>query len=313
MMAIDRNERGHILIAGPPYRGYLGMIAHAFEESGFRTSVLEWKYPKRNVLQECLFYASSAYRSKLAAAQDVLNAAAIEKAVEDLRPDSVLVMKNAALSKKTKKLCDARGTKLALWAYDNVRQYPQIAKTAADYDLTFTYEPDDVKLLAQAGSAKYLPMAYDPRFYFPAPEERRKDIDICFVGDLRDTPVRKNTLRLVAHELPDSTVGVWTDTVHWYSHRRLKDLRFTMRRAESSPTESNRTRTTCARHHPTVPKRRSEIAPASGKNQRRPAADSMRRGGNRPDRADPWGDFLAGDRTSPSHRVTPPPSRFAAL
>ncbi|UCE92280.1 MAG: glycosyltransferase [Methanobacteriota archaeon] len=230
MTATIGDGKEHILVAGPPYRGYLGMIANAFKACGLRASVLEWEYPNRNLLGEYWFYASSSYRSKLAKAQDRLNTSAIEKAVEDLEPDRVLVMKNAVLSQKTRRLCDDRGTRLALWAYDNVRQYPRIAEAAADYDLTFTYEPDDVRLLAETGPAKYLPMAYDPNLYFPASGAESKEFDVCFIGDLRDTPVRKDTLRLVAKDLSDGTVGVWTDAVHWYSHRRLKDLRFRMGR-----------------------------------------------------------------------------------
>jgi spore maturation protein CgeB len=227
-MGADMKEQaGHILIAGPPYRGYLGMIERAFKERGLRVSVLEWQYPERNLLQEYWYYASGNYRSRLADIQNVMNTAAIEKAVERLSPDFLLVMKNASLSAKTKELCDARGAKRALWAYDSAREYPQIAKAAADYDIIYTYEPNDLDLLSSIGEAKYLPMAYDPGLYFPKDVGTNKEYDISFIGSLRDTPVRKETLRFVAGELPGSTVGVWTDSIHWYSHRRLKDLRFT--------------------------------------------------------------------------------------
>ena len=220
----------HILIAGPPYRGYLDQIAKAFRACDLRVSVLGWDYARRNLLQDSRFYASASYRSKVASAQDRLNTAALEKAVERLSPDHVLVMKAAALSPRTKELCGSRGTDLVLWAYDSCREYPFIAQTAGDYDRIYTYEPNDVPELAQLGRTEYLPMGYDPGTYFPTESPEGVDTDVCFIGALRDTPVRKRMLRSVAGGLPDSSVGVWTDTIHWYSHRRLNDLRFTMGR-----------------------------------------------------------------------------------
>jgi spore maturation protein CgeB len=264
---MTENETGggasdrHILIAGPPYRGYLDQIAHAFGSCGPRVSVLGWDYARRGLVQDARFYASASYRSRLADAQDRLNTAAIEKEVEELSPDHVLVMKAAALSPRTVKLCESRGTKLALWAYDSAREYPLIARTAADYDLIYTYEPNDLGELSELGKAAYLPMGYDPGTYFPTGGAQAKDTDICFIGSLRDTPVRKRMLRFVAGAFPDRSVGVWTDTIHWYSHRRLKDLRFTLGRGNIELTRRtvvhaeingiyNRSRVCLNVHHP---------------------------------------------------------------
>lgn len=220
-------EGRRILIAGPPYRGYLGMIGDAFRACGLRVSILEWKYPRRHLLQEAGFYGSRRYRLRLAHKQDAMNIVAIENAVEKLSPDIILVMKAAQLSTKTGKMCDAKGAKRVMWAYDSAREYPIIAKTASEYDRIYTYEPDNLEMLSELGDAKYLPMGYDPRLYSPVEASNCEEMDISFVGSLRDTPVRKEAIRHVARELPDRTVGVWTDTIHWYSHRRLNDLRFT--------------------------------------------------------------------------------------
>jgi spore maturation protein CgeB len=221
----------HILIAGPPYRGYLGMIGDAFRACGLRVSALEWKHLRRNLAQEIGFYGSGRYRLRLAHKQDELNTVAIESAMERLSPDIILVMKAAQLSPKTVKTCEAKGVKRILWAYDSAREYPLITKTACDYDRVYTYEPDNVKMLSELCDARYLPMGYDPRLYLPVGGRGSgRDVDISFVGALRDTPVRKETIRHVALEMPDRTVGVWTDTIHWYSHRRLNDRRFIMGR-----------------------------------------------------------------------------------
>lgn len=226
-MATDEiDDRRHILIAGPPYRGYLDMIGRAFSANGLRTSILEWQYPKRNLLQDSLYYASKRFRFRLARTQDEVNTAAIEESIKRLSPDYLLVMKNARLSTSTLNHCADCGVTRILWAYDNVRGFPQIAEAARDYDLVYTYEPSDVEILSRTAPSKFLPMAYDPIVYFPKSGERPEKWDVSFIGAVRDTNSRKRTLQIVADAFPGARVGVWTDTIHWYSHRRLNDLRF---------------------------------------------------------------------------------------
>ncbi len=218
--------RERILIAGPPLRGYLRAIGSAFAGQNLETRILEWKYPHRNLVQDAAFYAFKAYRDRLSKTQTVADSLALEREIERFSPDIMLVMKAAMITPKARELMSKMGTKKVLWAYDNVKTFPIISRTASDYDFIYTYEPDDVLVLSRETSARFLPMAYDPDAY--SPEERAGGArwDLSFVGSLRDVPVRKRTVQRVADRFRDRRIGVWTDTLHWYSHRRLNDLRF---------------------------------------------------------------------------------------
>lgn len=188
--------------------------------------MLEWKYPHRNLVQEVAFYAFRSYRDRLSKAQAVADSKALEKELERFSPDILLVMKYAVITSRAQEFMRSAGTKKVLWAYDNVRTFPIIAEAAADYDLVYTYEPDDVDLLSGRTRAVFLPMAYDHEAYHPKRGRGRPRWDVSFVGSLRDIPVRRRSLQMVADRFRDRSIGVWTDTLHWYSHRRLKDLRF---------------------------------------------------------------------------------------
>ncbi len=211
-----------ILIAGPPYRGYPGMVAEGFRRAGAKASLLEWSYPVRSMWEEVMFYSSSGFRTRLASEQDKRNTVAIENAVKEMEPECMLVMKAVELSPATKRMCEDRGVKLALWAYDSARDYPIISRVARDFDLVYTYEPDDLELLSQSCSPEFLPMAYDPRRYFPIPTAKDWPNDICFIGAIDTYANRRELLRRAADRLKDAEISIWTDSIHWYSHKRLK-------------------------------------------------------------------------------------------
>lgn len=204
-----------VLIAGPPYRGYVESIGRAF---GPETTVLEWEHLPKSLSEEILFYSSRSFRASRAEAQHRVNSAMLTKAIEETRPDLLLVMMAAKLTKEAKRLISDIGTKTVLWAYDNATRFPFIEHVAKDYDHVYTYEPDDVSRLNGA----FLPMAYDPTLYTPDHNASMLR-DVVFVGAIRDIPSRKRTLRMIADR---TKIGVWTDTIHWYSHRRLNDIMF---------------------------------------------------------------------------------------
>jgi spore maturation protein CgeB len=219
-----RAEVKTILIAGPPFRGYLDMIAAGFKASGTEPSILRWDYPKRTMPQEIMFYSSHNYRLRLADAQDKANALALERAVQETKPNYVLVMKAVELTDRTREFCKNAGTKVVLWAYDSATEFPIITRVAHKYDLVYTYEPADLDILSKSCAPQFLPMAYDPKYYFRHDASGGKDIDVCFVGAIDRYPKRKKLLAHVANRFRDKTVAIWTDSIHWYSHRRIGDF-----------------------------------------------------------------------------------------
>lgn len=207
-----------VLVAGPPYRGYVESIGRAF---GPETTVLEWEHLPKSFAEEILFYSSLDFRTARALVQHAVNSAKLTRAIEHVKPDLLLVMMAAKLTRETKRLIHDIGTKTVLWAYDNAVRFPFIEQVAKDYDRVYTYEPDDVSRLNGA----FLPMAYDPTLY--APDHNSRVLrDVVFVGAIRDIPSRKRTLQTIADRTTNWKIGVWTDTIHWYSHRRLNDILF---------------------------------------------------------------------------------------
>lgn len=223
---MDRATK-RVLIAGPPFRGYLKLIGAGFKSCGVEPSLLEWKYPKRDLTQEILFYSSSDYRRRIADRQDKANALELEKAVQESGPDYVLVMKAVELTKTTIEHCKSAGVKMVLWAYDSATEFPIISKVAPQYDLVYTYEPGDLDILSKSCTPQFLPMAFDPKHYFRLDTSGKKDIDICFVGAIDRYPQRRKLLARVASKFKDRTVAIWTDSIHWYSHRHIGDFLLT--------------------------------------------------------------------------------------
>lgn len=213
-----------ILIAGPPFRGYLNMIAAGFKACGVEPSLLEWRYPKRNLAQEIMFYSSRNYRIRLADKQDKANALALEKAVQERHPDHILVMKAVELTEKTREYCMNAGSKVVLWAYDSATEFPIISRAAPQYDLVYTYETGDMEILSKNCTPHFLPMAYDPKYYFRKDGKTEKDIDICFIGTIDRHPQRKRLFAHVASKLKDRKIAIWADSIHWYSHRHVGDF-----------------------------------------------------------------------------------------
>jgi len=200
------------------------MVADAFRANGVEAAVLEWRYPRRNLFQEMLYYSSGGYRAALGDAQDRSNALALEEAIMASDPSCVLVIKAVELTEKVRAWRRDRDLKFVLWAYDSATEFPVIRRCAPDFDLVYTYEPADLELLSDCCSPRLLPMAYDDRFYFKSPDATRRDLDISFVGGIDLYPQRRRLLRRIAHALSGRRVGVWTDSAHWYSHRRVMDV-----------------------------------------------------------------------------------------
>ena len=220
---MDRATKS-VLIAGPPFRGYLKMIGTGFKSCGVEPSLLEWKYPRRNLAQEIMFYSSNNYRSRIADKQDKANALGLEKAVQETDPDYVLVMKAVEPTEKTLEFCERADTKMILWAYDSATEFPIISRVAPQYDLVYTYEPGDLDILPKSCAPQFLPMAFDPKYYFRHDTNSKKNIDICFVGAIDRYPQRRELLARIANRFKDRTIAVWADSIHWYSHRQIGDF-----------------------------------------------------------------------------------------
>jgi len=220
-----KRTRAELLVAGMPFRGYVGMVAHGFETCGMKVSVLEWTTPARDPVELVKLYLSRDYRLKAQEIQNQRNSTELEEAIMRSAPNYVLVLKGARITDKARNFCDRQGIKLIMWAYDSASHVPVICESAPDYDLVYVYEPADLQMFSHCGNAKFLPLAYDPRLYHPSDVDKGSVIcDVCFVGNLSGYPQRRALLKRVADRFPDRKIIVWSDTRFSYSPLKLEDL-----------------------------------------------------------------------------------------
>jgi spore maturation protein CgeB len=213
-----------VLVAGPPYRGYIEMVAAGFMNCGIRAISILWKTEEYSLIGGIHSTMSKKFRSRSDRRQNELNMATLEQAVVSLSPDYVVVLKGARISRKAKEFCHEHGIRTALWAYDSVYHVPIIKEVACDYDLVYFYEPADLERVRGLHSTRFLPMAYDPSLYCPGQSSTPTRPDFCFVGSLSGYPNRVDIILALAEKFKDRMIEVWTDTVHWYSPTRVRDV-----------------------------------------------------------------------------------------
>lgn len=227
----DSGERGagrdqRILVAGHPFRGYVRMVAAGFPSHGIHCDTLEWNVPERTFFEHLERMVS---KRRLAAGDQKMsmaNALALGNAIMKKKPNYVLVMNGGRITPATRGFCSKEGIRLALWAHDSAYHFPWIAEASHDYDLIYTYEPEDLDILSQNVEARFLPLAYDPSMYYTANVPPQDILDICFVGAIRGSyPRRTEILRRLARRLRTQRIEIWSDKTPWYSPFRLEDLK----------------------------------------------------------------------------------------
>jgi spore maturation protein CgeB len=221
---MENDSTRSILIAGPSFRAIPKSLEVSFKSLGFRVSTLEWRQPPPNRIDELRLLLSKKAFCKMQELQMSQNALMLERGVTELKPDVILVLKHARITRRTRDICGDHNSKLFLWAYDSVRHIPEIAECAKDFDIVFTYEPNDLAPLSKMAPTKFLPMAYDSHLYYPIVQQGTKSADVLFVGALAGYHNRRKLLELLADKLRNRQLRIWTDSARMYSLNRISDL-----------------------------------------------------------------------------------------
>lgn len=193
-----------------PFFGYHDSIHDALIGLGHEVLAVTFTFP-RNGKTDFIKYSalprvgvSAFVRSHL----QKFNQQLFQKLV-DFVPDLVLMIKGDFMLMETvlrlKEVLP--NTVFALWLMDPIETLPEVLVYRNHIDLWFVYEPDDI---LRAGNqyglnVDFLPLAFDPRWYYPFKEENKEtysnqpEIDISFVGALSH-PNRKTILNTVCKE-----------------------------------------------------------------------------------------------------------------
>jgi len=214
-----------VLISGPKFHEYNNSIGRAFGELGHKVELSEWPTLGGNILYRAkllLFeklkkpFDHELQKFLLEQQKNVIlqyNKKLLYEA-EEIKPDILLVLKGDIIFPKTiKKIKERIETISVMWCYDKAVRYPNVIKGGEYYNLFYTFEPSDKKELQKYGiESQYLPMAYDPFFYYKK-ENSVPTIDISFVGAMY--PNRKKILEMLTHNIKNLRIDYWGKAWTW--------------------------------------------------------------------------------------------------
>lgn len=216
-----------ILISGPDFYYYNDSIANGFNRLGLETKILEWpkfrclKYNISNFIKRKLNIINNEreklkFRYKYWGKKIIRYNELLKKWVCDYSPDITLILKGDIIYTKTlKEIKKHNNTFLVNWCYDSVSRYPSIIEGCEHYDLFYIFEPADKDIMESFDlKIKFLPMAYDPRYY-KVMNGDKKTYDISFVGGMIEK--RKKILGKIISEFPNKKYGIWGKAWTWYN------------------------------------------------------------------------------------------------
>jgi spore maturation protein CgeB len=203
-----------VLLLTPHFHGYGSAIANALDRRGHTTTLLPydahdgWLSRARHQLVAQLPAAVGVDRS--AATRTEVTVGALE-ALDEHRPDVVVVVKGDVLEEAFWEELDRRRTPRVLWLYDELRRTAYPPGLLAAVGPVASYSPLDVAALTEQGvAARHLPLAFDRDLEVSDSRVRRDEIS--FVG--ARYPSRERTLL----ELRDAGLPVRAYGRDWSGH-----------------------------------------------------------------------------------------------
>lgn len=215
-----------ILINGPNFFQYNNMIARAFNDLGVEVKISNWPDFNGNLIYRSKFI----FYNKIAKFDDsTLIYNLLENKIRDynnkllqdanyFKPDIVLTLKGDIIFPETvKKLKMNTNSVQIIWCYDSALRYNNILSGGRYYDFFYTFEPTDIQKLKKFNiKAEFLPMAFDPNYYFKL-NNNTKNIDLSFIGNLNLYPYRKELLENLIIKYQDLNIKIWNKSWTWYN------------------------------------------------------------------------------------------------
>jgi len=210
-----------VLIDGPSFQNYIGMISKGFEDLNNEVIISSWPDFSRIHYLKLFIYKSfnqpGAIDRLISDVYLKYNQNLIEQ-INILDPDLILTLNGNHLFPETVKYIREKTRSIhAIWCYDSALRYTNVLTNAKYFDLFYTFEPSDIPILKDSKvNSKFLPMAYDPYSYSNL-EIKIKKIDICFIGNLNFYPVRKKLFEEIISKYDDLNIQLWGKSWEWYN------------------------------------------------------------------------------------------------
>ena len=205
-----------VLIIGPNYFNFLPATESAFSRLGWEVSVTAYDNPIHPYTTWMKWkYKLSRHRDRMQTKSRVAFADTVLADFRTVRPNLVFILNGDILDTETLDAFRREGARVALWLFDNRERLPRAAGQATHVDRLFCFERADAEWFLDRGvDAVFLPQACDTEVYHPLPLP--KDIDILFVGNLWNSPRRKQLMQSVIRAFPDRRIIVYGLYQPWY-------------------------------------------------------------------------------------------------
>ncbi len=210
-----------VLINGPTFQNYINMISRGFEDLKNDVTISGWPEFSRTHYLKLFVYESFKMQREIERLtsnvylkynQDLI------AQINSLRPDLILTLNGNHLFPETIKYINEKTRSVhAIWCFDSALRYPNVLNNAGYFDLFYTFEPSDIQTLKDYNAnSKFLPMAHDPNYYFDL-ENKTKQIDICFIGNLSFYPKRRELFEEIILKYDDLNIQIWGKSWEWYN------------------------------------------------------------------------------------------------
>jgi spore maturation protein CgeB len=213
-----------LLLVGNPYHDYIDAVAAGFEKNGYRVTLIKIRFhppflkhiPVLNRIIGGMidgFYRKRIMRYLHDFSQDY-----------DIAVFFGLHIFNIGGLEKIRKVCSH--LKSVFWHIDSIYAYDPGLSISGYFDYLLCYNAADADYLVSRGKkALFVPLAFDPEWYFPIPGSE-KEWDLYFIGSLRP---RIEKLDRIARRLRDMNLrfridGRLSPVFVWKNKRKYPDF-----------------------------------------------------------------------------------------
>ena len=207
-----------VLIYGPNYFNYTQNVGKSFENLGWQTKVICYDVPVHPYnFQNKIRYKFSVNKSEFSNKNRQKNQDEIRKTYDEFEPNLVFLLNGFQVEGSTLKYFREKSG-IIVWLFDTIKRSPYTA-TLIDYaDVFCCFEKDDVAYFESNGKiAHFVPQACDTNTYFPI-KNKKKDIDILFVGAIYGYKKRESYLKTVVRTFPQQKIHIYGISHPWYKN-----------------------------------------------------------------------------------------------
>lgn len=221
-----------VLLIGSNFHNYINSLAKAFEETGCKVKVYMPRVYWELSLPGRVHFRMSRILKKLQSGKSYLYVKPILvrrkeslmalKTYQEFQPDIVVDFSSYFLEADVLKKMNR--CKKIFWMYDAIERLPHLHDKLQYYDLVYYFEGTDKNFFKNKHiNASFLPLCADDKIYHPA--ERRKEIDISFIGNLSNERIQ--FLLNLKNRFPDAIIKVYGKVPMFYTffHSNGKEVK----------------------------------------------------------------------------------------